>query len=209
MSLGFLPCVPLVTGWWVVLSAAPCLVHFFHLQFLTFAQVVVGFAGKLVGWMKNSDLFREIPFLECLPLQQSLRRPDIVAMLLQLASAVDDPSGSTSSMAFDSANVSGATLSEDRRTAISDAAGHAVGVSGVSYGTLEWMFTVDKDAIGEEGLHIGVVSHPPPKGDPLATAGWYLLRCRDGSPIVGGVPKDPIFKVRGEGALSFDCYLST
>ena len=53
-------------------------------------QVVVGFAGKLVGYLQAGDLYPgvELRFMDCLPVQQSLRRTDIVTLLLQIADIV-------------------------------------------------------------------------------------------------------------------------
>jgi hypothetical protein len=53
-------------------------------------QVVVGFAGKLIGYLQSGDLYPgvELRFMDCLPLQQSLRRTDIVTLLLQIADIV-------------------------------------------------------------------------------------------------------------------------
>ena len=64
-------------------------------------QCVVGLAGKLVGWIKQGELYPDLSLIDCLPLQPTTRRPDVVAMLLQLAKVVDDPDGETAQPEFD------------------------------------------------------------------------------------------------------------
>ncbi len=74
----------------VVFSLVWLLLCVVRLRVRVRVQVVVGFAGKLVGYLQAGDLYPgvELRFMDCLPLQQSLRRTDIVTLLLQIADIV-------------------------------------------------------------------------------------------------------------------------
>lgn len=89
-------------------------------------------------------------------------RAELVTLLLMLAENVDAPK-SEAPLEFDADALSNMTLSEDRCTAKSTSTeSRAVAINGAELGTLEWQFTIDRDTVGDEGLHLGVTSNPPP-----------------------------------------------
>lgn len=56
-------------------------------------QVVVGFMGKLVGYLRVGDVYPgvQLRVMDYMPMQQAVRRTDTVALLLQIADMVNDP----------------------------------------------------------------------------------------------------------------------
>lgn len=80
--------------------------------------MVVGFSGKLVGWLQSGGLYPGVPtkFIECLPIQSSMRRSDVVALMLHLGDVIEGVTGSKEALAFSKATVDGLELSEDRCT---------------------------------------------------------------------------------------------
>ncbi len=47
----------------------------------------------MVGYLQNGDMFPgvELRFMDYMPMQQFVRRTDVVALMLQIADMVDDP----------------------------------------------------------------------------------------------------------------------
>jgi hypothetical protein len=78
----------------------------------------VGFSGKLVGWLQSGGLFPGVQtkFIECLPIQSSMRRSDVVALMLHLGDVIEGVTGSKEALAFSTGTVDGLDLSEDRCT---------------------------------------------------------------------------------------------